>query len=97
MNALIATTLWGIVQAAERTCIACVCMKELRGEGTCSTRGEERQSVSEFFLAPPALITLAFIGVVVLALCIYSLWLVKRDGYGPRPTRDDYDTRRPEP
>lgn len=97
MNALVSTALWGIIDAVDRTCIACVCMKELRGEGTCSTRGDERQGASEFFLSPPALITLVVIGVVVLALSIYSLWLVKRDGYGQRPRRDDYDTRRPEP
>ena len=40
---------------------------------------------------------LIVIGIVVLIVCAYTLYFVTRDGYGPVPTRDDYDTRRPLP
>jgi len=34
---------------------------------------------------------------VLAAICVGTIYYVRRDGYGARPTRTDYDTRRPEP
>lgn len=45
-------------------------------------------------MAATILIVLA---VLLFATCAGTLYYVKRDGYGPRPTRIDYDTRRPGP
>lgn len=42
------------------------------------------------------LIALGVVGATASALCAGSVLLVLRDGYGRRPTWDDYDTRRPD-
>ncbi|WP_449280779.1 hypothetical protein [Leucobacter sp.] len=44
---------------------------------------------------PTAAVVVA--AVVILAICVGTLYVVSRDGAGRRPTRSAYDTRRPEP
>lgn len=94
MITMLATALWSTVEGIMLACTACVCAEEVGGTGTCSTRGDYDFEIP---IDPSALATLAVIGLLVLAICVCTISVVRRDGYGQRPTRDDYDTRRPEP
>jgi hypothetical protein len=38
---------------------------------------------------------LVVVGVILVIEVVWTLRVVLRDDPGPRPTRDDYDTRRP--
>ncbi|WP_164861535.1 hypothetical protein [Microbacterium sp. CPCC 204701] len=40
---------------------------------------------------------LVVVGIILVAEVVVTFRVVLRDDPGPRPTRDDYDTRRPEP
>ncbi len=94
--AILAAVASGMSSLLDRFCVACVCMKEFRGTGTCTTRGNAEEAALEQ-LDSSTLTVLAVLAICLIAVCAGTLYYVKRDGYGPRPTRDDYDTRRPEP
>ena len=87
---------FGLIMLRDRAWIACVCMKEIRGTGTCSTRDNTLEAALGQ-LDASTLTVLAIIAIGIIIVCASTLYFVKRDGFGPRPTRDDYDTRRPEP
>lgn len=90
-------TLWSLTDLVRRSRAAYVDLNNTAGETGMSSSGAiERVPVSSDYgtSSPTALIV---IGLVVLAICVYTLYVIKRDGYGSLPTRDDYDTRRPLP
>jgi len=86
----------GMANLLDRVSVAYVCMKGIRGTGTCTTRDSAEEAGLEQ-LGSSTLTVLMIVAICLIAICAGTLYYVKRDGYGPRPTRDDYDTRRPEP
>lgn len=88
MMAMLAGALRGTIELVERACIACVCMEEIRGTGTCSARANTEKTLFES-LDLSTLGLLAVIGVVVIAMRVHTLLPARHDEDGPRPTRGD--------
>ena len=76
-----------LAELIERTCVACVCVQEIRGTGSCSTRRTFEAALLEQ-LDPAALTTLAIVAIGVIGLAAGTLLAVGRPGPGPGVARD---------
>ncbi len=83
----------GLTHLLERTCIACVCVEDLRGEGACSALGDTGEAPLGYVESSDLIVLAVAAG--VLAVSVGALCFAKRD-VRVRPARDD-DTRRRQP